>query len=112
MTGLSPGQARSEGFDAASAVIEAGVRPGYYKQYQGSTQTLVELVADRKTGRLLGGTVIGDEGVAGRVNVIATALHARAKVDEFAQFDLAYAPPFAPVWDPLLIAAQQLEKLL
>jgi hypothetical protein len=72
----------------------------------------VELVADRRTGKLLGGVVIGEEGVAGRVNVIATALHCGAKLDQFAQFDLAYAPPFAPVWDPLLIAAQQLEKLL
>jgi NADPH-dependent 2,4-dienoyl-CoA reductase/sulfur reductase-like enzyme len=112
MTGLAPGQAKSEGFDVVSTVIEAPVRPGYYTEYHGSQKTQIELVADRKTGRLLGGTVIGDEGVAGRVNVIATALHARIKVDEFAQFDFAYAPPFAPVWDPLLIAAQQLEKLL
>jgi CoA-dependent NAD(P)H sulfur oxidoreductase len=29
-------------------------------------------------------------------------------LDEFAQMDLAYSPPFSPVWDPLLIAAQQL----
>ena len=72
----------------------------------------VELVADKATRRLVGGSVIGEEGAAGRIDVIATALQARMRVDEFEQLDLAYAPPFAPVWDPLLIAAQQLIKEL
>ena len=62
--------------------------------------------------RLVGGCVIGEEGASGRINVIAAALSARLRVDEFEQLDLAYAPPFAPVWDPLLIAAQQLIKEL
>jgi hypothetical protein len=44
--------------------------------------------------------------------VIATALQTRMRVDEFEQLDLAYSPPFAPVWDPILIAAQQLMKAL
>ena len=48
----------------------------------------------------------------GRINVIASALHTRMRVDEFEQLDLAYSPPFSPVWDPLLIAAQQLIKEL
>ncbi|MCW5978842.1 MAG: FAD-dependent oxidoreductase [Bryobacteraceae bacterium] len=110
LTGLTAGEAKAEGFDAASALIEAPVRPSYYSQPLGIPHTQVELVADRRTGKLLGGLVLGEEGVAGRVNVIAAGLHLGAKVDEFAQFDFAYAPPFAPVWDPLLIAAQQLAK--
>ena len=69
-------------------------------------------MADRNTRRLVGGSIIGEEGAAGRINVIATALAARMKVEEFEQLDLAYSPPFSPVWDPLLIAAQQLEKNL
>jgi hypothetical protein len=67
---------------------------------------------DRRSRRLVGGTVIGHYGVEGRINVIATALTNRLRVEDFEQLDLAYAPPFAPVWDPLLIAAQQLSKLL
>jgi CoA-dependent NAD(P)H sulfur oxidoreductase len=43
--------------------------------------------------------------------VIATALQNKMRVDELESLDLCYAPPFAPVWDPLLIAAQQLGKL-
>jgi len=107
-TGLSIAQARAEGFSPAAARIEAAVRPRYY----GGGKTTVELVADRATGQLLGGAVIGEEGAAGRINVIATALEARMKVDQFEQLDLAYSPPFAAVWDPLSIAAQQLIKEL
>ncbi len=108
MTGLSLSQARREGFDAVSASIQARDRAGYFR---GRTTT-VELVADRPSGRLLGALVVGEEGVAGRINVVAAALHARARLEDFEQLDLAYAPPFAPVWDPLLLAAQQLRQRL
>lgn len=108
MTGLSAAQARAEGFDSVSAAIEDLDRPRYF----GGRPTQVELVADRRSGRLLGGVVIGYEGVAGRVNLIAAALHAGTRAGELEQLDLAYSPPFAPAWDPVLIAAQQLGKLL
>jgi NADPH-dependent 2,4-dienoyl-CoA reductase/sulfur reductase-like enzyme len=107
-TGLSVAEARAEGFTPVSARVEAQARPRYFQ----GTKTTVELVADQKTGRLLGGSVIGEEGAAGRINVIATALQARMRVEEFEQLDLAYSPPFATVWDPVLIAAQQLMKKL
>jgi NADPH-dependent 2,4-dienoyl-CoA reductase/sulfur reductase-like enzyme len=107
-TGLSVAQARAEGFSPVSARIEANSRPGYFDP----RKTTVELVADRATGRLLGGSVVGEDGAAGRINVVAAALHARLRVEDFEQLDLAYSPPFAPVWDPLLIAAQQLAKEL
>lgn len=108
MTGFSVEQARREGFSPVSARIEAPSRPSYF----GGKPVSVELVADRTTRRLIGGTVMGEHDVAGRTNVIASALHNRMKAEEFAQLDLAYSPPFAPVWDPLLVAAQQLTKLL
>jgi len=105
-TGFSEEQARAQGFSPVSARIEAHSKPAYF---QGS-KTTVELVADRSTGRLLGGSVVGEDGSAGRINVIAAALTARMTVDDFEQLDLAYSPPFSPTWDPLLIAAQQLRK--
>jgi NADPH-dependent 2,4-dienoyl-CoA reductase/sulfur reductase-like enzyme len=106
MTGLSVEQARREGFSPVSARIEARARARYF----GGKSTAVELIADKNTGRLLGGVVTGEQGVAGRINVVASALHNRMAVDEFERLDLAYAPPFSTVWDPLLIAAQQLAR--
>ena len=107
-TGFSLDQARTEGFSPVAARIEAQARPRYFE----GKKTTVELVADRPTRRLLGGWVIGEEGAAGRIDAIAIALQSRLRVDEFEQLDLAYSPPFATVWDPLLIAAQQLIKEL
>jgi hypothetical protein len=60
----------------------------------------------------VGGSVWGEDGVEGRINVIATALHNRMHVEDLEQLDLAYAPPFATVWDPVLIAARQLSKMV
>ncbi|MDE3165498.1 MAG: FAD-dependent oxidoreductase [Acidobacteriota bacterium] len=104
--GFSAGQARAEGFNPVVVRVEGNTRPRYYAP----SKTTVELVADRESRRLVGGAVIGEDGAAGRINVIAAALQARMRVEEFEQLDLAYSPPFAPVWDPLLIAAQQLVK--
>ena len=89
----------------ASSISNAA---GYFR----SRPTTVSLVGDRRTRRVIGGFVLGDEGVGGRINVIATAITNKMKVDELEMLDLAYAPPFAPVWDPVLIAAQQLLKAL
>src|ERR1035441_10607179 len=101
-TGLSVSEARAASFSPVSARIEALSRPGYFQ----GTKTTVELVADRSTRRLLGATVIGEQDAAGRINVVATALQSRMRVDEFEQIDLAYSPPFSTVWDPLLVAAK------
>jgi NADPH-dependent 2,4-dienoyl-CoA reductase/sulfur reductase-like enzyme len=105
-TGLSEAQARKEGLDAVEARVEALDKPRYF---HGEPVT-VTLVADRGARCLIGGTVIGPEGVAGRINVLATAITSHLRVEDLEQLDLAYAPPFAQVWDPILIAAQQLAK--
>jgi len=107
-TGFSESQARAEGFQPVAVRVEAASRP----KYMGGGKSTVELVADRVSGRLVGGSVIAEEGAKGRIDVIATALAARLKADQLEQLDLAYSPPFAPVWDPLLIAAQRLVKEL
>ncbi|MCS7315779.1 MAG: FAD-dependent oxidoreductase [Bryobacterales bacterium] len=108
VTGLSVAQARQAGFQPVSVRIEAPDR----SRYLGSRPTWVELVADRNTSRLLGGSVVGEKGVAGRINVVATALAAGMTLEQFAQLDLAYTPPLAPVRDPLLVAANELNKVL
>jgi len=108
LTGLSEAQARKESFEPVVGRIEADDKPRYFT----GRPATVELVVDARTRRLVGGAVIGEEGVAGRINVIAAAITARMRLEEFQQLDLAYSPPFAPVWDPLLVAAQQVSKLI
>jgi CoA-dependent NAD(P)H sulfur oxidoreductase len=49
--------------------------------------------------------MVGQEGVAHRIDTLATALYARMTIEDVARLDLGYAPPFATVWDPILIAA-------
>jgi NADPH-dependent 2,4-dienoyl-CoA reductase/sulfur reductase-like enzyme len=104
-TGLSEREAADAGFAHVSAKIEATSRAGYYP---GSSAITVKLVAEVGTGRLLGAQVIGREGAAKRVDVLAAAIWNEMTADEFSQIDLGYAPPFAPVWDPVLVAARQL----
>ncbi|MCC6265802.1 MAG: FAD-dependent oxidoreductase [Bryobacterales bacterium] len=106
VTGLSEPAAREAGFRPVSAVIESRTRASYFS----GEAVKVKLIADRGSGKLLGGALIGKEGVEGRINVLATALTAGLRVEEFQFVDLCYAPPYATVWDPLLIAAQQLLK--
>lgn len=108
-TGLSEAEALSAGIDAVAATIVHRSRAAYYPGWQ---PIRVKITAERGTGRLLGAQLAGTEGVAKRVDVIAAALHSGAGVDDLARFDLTYAPPFAPVWDPLLMAARQAQRLV
>jgi Pyridine nucleotide-disulphide oxidoreductase, dimerisation domain len=57
------------------------------------------------TGRLLGAQIVGGEGAGKRIDVLATALWNDMTVAEVGGMDLSYAPPFSPVWDPVLLAA-------
>ncbi|MCP4579821.1 MAG: FAD-dependent oxidoreductase [Deltaproteobacteria bacterium] len=106
-TGLNGEEARNAGFDSAEVIIKNRSRA---HAHSGSSTIAVNMVGDRKSGRLLGVHMVGKEGVAHRINAPAVALHAGMTVEAFSQCDLAYAPPFGPVWDPMLTAANQLLK--
>jgi NADPH-dependent 2,4-dienoyl-CoA reductase/sulfur reductase-like enzyme len=108
-TGLSLAEAEKFGFDPAGVSIETRSRA---HAHPGNCTIQVHMVGDRTTGRLLGAQLVGREGVAHRVNALAVALHQKMTVEAFSQCDLAYAPPFSPVWDPMLTAANQLLKKL
>jgi hypothetical protein len=78
----------------------------------GSKEVQVTLVADRTSRRLLGVDVRGEEGAVLRGNLLAPALHHGMTVDDVRRWDLAYAPPFSPLWDPVLVAANALARKL
>ena len=106
-TGLTVSEAEKFGFEPVEAVIKARSRAHAHPD---AAHIWVQMVGDKKTGRLLGAQLIGKEGAAHRVNAPAVALHAGMSVEEFSQCDTAYAPPFSPTWDPMLTAANQLLK--
>jgi NADPH-dependent 2,4-dienoyl-CoA reductase/sulfur reductase-like enzyme len=103
--GINPAEARAEGFDPLEVVIASRSRA---HGHPGNKTIHVAMTGDKKTGRLLGAQMAGVEGVAHRVHSFAVALHNSMSAEDFWQTDLAYAPPFGPVWDPLLTAAGQL----
>ncbi len=80
--------------------------------YPGSKAITTTLLVERSSGRLLGAQMVGAEGVTGRIDVLATALHAGMTADQLEALDLAYAPPLAPVYDPVLVAAGVARKEL
>ena len=98
-TGISEREAADAGIEVVSATIEDRTRAGYYP---GAGPIWVKLVAEPGSGRLLGGQIVGVEGAAKRIDVLATAIWAQLAVDELALLDLSYAPPFSGVYDPLL----------
>jgi NADPH-dependent 2,4-dienoyl-CoA reductase/sulfur reductase-like enzyme len=106
-TGLNSKEASEAGFEPQSVVIESRSRA---HAHPGSQTIQIHMLGDQKTGKLLGVQMVGKEGVAHRINAPAVALHQQMTVEDFSQTDLAYAPPFSPVWDPLLTTANQLLK--
>jgi NADPH-dependent 2,4-dienoyl-CoA reductase/sulfur reductase-like enzyme len=94
------------------AVTAPSTQPSRAHSYPGGTEVTTVLFVETKTGLLLGAQMAGREGVAGRIDTLATALHAEMTVEQVESLDLAYAPPFAPVYDPILIAATVARKAL
>lgn len=108
-TGLNEREAGAAGFEHVAATIEASTRAHYYP---GASPIHVKVVAERRSGRLLGAQIIGREGAAKRIDVLAAAVWNEMTVEDFSQLDLGYAPPFSPVWDPTLVAARKAADLL
>lgn len=101
-TGLTLAEAQSLGMDAAEVTTESPSLPHYYP---GGTPMHLSIVAEPGTGRLLGAQIVGGPGAAKRIDVLATALWNGMTVEDVGGMDLSYAPPFSPVWDPVLLAA-------
>jgi len=106
VTGLTRSQAMDAGFRAEEVYIKAFSRAHYYP---GGGRVHVSLTSD-EGGRLLGGQVVGPEGTKGRIDTLAAAVTAGMNIQDFSMLDVSYAPSFAPVWDPLLIASGVLER--
>ncbi|WP_035854655.1 FAD-dependent oxidoreductase [Kitasatospora azatica] len=108
-TGLTERQATAAGLQWVTATVEASTRAGYYPD---AVPMTVKLLAEQVSKRLLGVQLVGGPGAGKRIDVGAVALSAHLTVEQLLFQDLAYAPPFSPVWDPLLVAARKLAARL
>ncbi len=108
-TGLQERELQELGLSHVSARIEGQTRARYYP---GTGPISVKILAEKGTGRLLGGQIVGKEGAGKRIDVLATALHGGMTVEDIINLDLGYSPPFSAVWDPVAIAARQVANLV
>jgi NADPH-dependent 2,4-dienoyl-CoA reductase/sulfur reductase-like enzyme len=106
-TGLSETELADLGLEWEQAAVDSTTRAGYFP---GAAPIRTKVLAERRSGRLLGAQIVGKEGAAKRIDVFATALWNGMEVDEMVNMDLSYAPPFSPVWDPVLIATRKLSE--
>ncbi len=103
-TGLGESEAARAGYHPITATVSSTTKAGYWPT---SSPIEVKTIAERRSGRLLGAQIVGEDGAAKRIDVFAAALWNEMTVEELLNLDLSYAPPFAPVWDPVLIAARK-----
>jgi NADPH-dependent 2,4-dienoyl-CoA reductase/sulfur reductase-like enzyme len=106
-TGLSRAEAERYGFATVEASIEGESRAGYLPERKRIT---VKAIAEVGTGRLIGAQIVGEEGTAKRIDVLATAIQAGLTAAQVVDLDLGYAPPFGPVWDPVHVVARELVR--
>jgi NADPH-dependent 2,4-dienoyl-CoA reductase/sulfur reductase-like enzyme len=108
-TGLSTAEALTEGFDAVSLVTDGGTASGYMVE---RSSIATNVIADRRSRRLLGVQIVGGAQAGKRIDTAAAALWGEMSVDDLAAMDLSYAPPFATVWEALQLAARRLADRL
>lgn len=108
-TGLQEKELIKLGIEYVATAIDSKTRAHYYP---GAKDITVKLLAEKNSGRLLGGQIIGQEDAAKRIDVLATAITHNLTLQNIIDLDLSYAPPFSPVWDPVQTAARKLIKLV
>ena len=106
-TGLGEAEARAAGYGYVTTTIESTNVAGYFP---GAETMTVKVLAEKRSGKLLGAQIVGRADSGKRIDVFATAIWNDMDVEEMTFMDLSYAPPFSPVWDAVLVAARKAAK--
>lgn len=109
LTGLTVETAEKLGYEPVFVKVTKNDKVGYMPDVNNIT---LKLVADKKTGLLLGCQAVGAGDADKRVNIVTSALLAKMTVEEFFKNDITYAPPYSPTIDPLLNASQILMGMI
>lgn len=104
-TGVGESDPAAPRFELVAVTVETGTRAGYMP---GDSPMWVKLLAECGSGLLRGGQIVGGPGAGKRIDTVAAALWAGMTVADLIDLDLAYAPPFSAVWDPVQVAARVL----
>jgi NADPH-dependent 2,4-dienoyl-CoA reductase/sulfur reductase-like enzyme/rhodanese-related sulfurtransferase len=104
-TGFNLREAEREGFHPIQAIVRGHDRAHYYP---GRKESTLKVIADQKTGQILGGQALGEGPSDKFMDILAMALHAKMDCEKLASVDLCYAPPYSPVLSPIIVAANVL----
>ncbi|MBS7633989.1 FAD-dependent oxidoreductase [Candidatus Bathyarchaeota archaeon] len=107
--GLGEASAQRAGIETVSASFTGKTKAQYYP---GALPIKVKIIAEKETEKIIGGQMIGGEGVAQRVNALSFAILKEMTVKELAKAETCYAPPLAETWDPITLTAQMLLRKL
>ncbi|MCA1023732.1 FAD-dependent oxidoreductase [Halobacillus litoralis] len=107
-TGLSEKDAVMEGYDIE---VLHNIKPAR-AEYLGGREMVIKAIADRKTGRILGVQIVGEDGVDKRIDVFVTAISLKASAEDLFHLDLAYAPPFSTTKDPVMYTGMALQNAM
>ncbi len=104
-TGLNMKEAAMEGFEPVQAIVR-----GYGRAHilPGGRESVLKIIADKKTGRILGAQALGEGPSDKFIDIVAMALHGKMTCSQLAMADLAYSPPFSPALSPVIVAANVL----
>jgi rhodanese-related sulfurtransferase len=88
--------------------LHPGSHAGYYP---GAEPIAMKILFDPGTGKLLGAQAVGRDGVDKRIDVLATALKGGMTMDDLAELELAYAPPYGSAKDPVNLAGMAAQNV-
>ncbi|WP_085832695.1 FAD-dependent oxidoreductase [Clostridium merdae] len=108
-TGLNEAAAKAAGLEYDKIHIFS---PSHATYYPGAANLTLKVLFELPTGRILGGQVIGFDGVDKRCDVLATAIRAEMTAYDLAELELCYAPPYSSAKDPVNMAGFAIENIL
>jgi NADPH-dependent 2,4-dienoyl-CoA reductase/sulfur reductase-like enzyme/rhodanese-related sulfurtransferase len=100
-TGMTETELRAAGMDYRKVYDHHN---GHAAYYPGTAPLFLKVLFDPGDGKLLGGQVLGWDGVDKRIDVLAVAVRAGMTVYDLEHMELAYAPPYGSAKDPLNMA--------
>lgn len=109
VTGANEAQLKDAGIEFRAVHVHPNAHAGYYP---GAQPIALKLLFAPGSGRLLGAQAVGADGVDKRIDVLATALRAGMTVDDVADLELCYAPPFGSAKDAVNLAGMAAQNVL